>query len=111
MDYSEIAKAVSELGFGAVSLAAVLIACWKLLSWGKAIVDNAMAQLERERERSSEVYGKLAKAIDEHSAQAREFHMEVRNAHGYQREEHKKMIENLDEQAKVLLRINGERHS
>ncbi len=110
MDIPGLAKIIGELGFGAVCMGAVLFASWKLLNWGKGIVDNAMAQLERERDRSADVYNKLSKAIDEHTSQAREFHMEVRNAHGYQREEHNKMIQNLDEQYKVLLRINGEKH-
>ena len=71
------------------------------------------------------------KAIGEHSSQAREFHSSVIEAHKYQREEHKdandkliqqvtmtismlKLIEkisnNLDEQGKTLLRINGYTH-
>jgi hypothetical protein len=135
MDFTGIGKSISELGFGAVAMGAVLFAAWKLLNWGKGIVDNAMAQLERERDRSAEVYNKLSHAIDEHTTQAKEFHNEVRTAHGYQREEHNKLIDgmtsmcgeikrcsentqkehermitNLDEQAKVLLRINGEKH-
>jgi len=142
MDLSEIGKVISELGFGAVAMSAVIFASWKLMVWGKDIVDKAMVQLERERERSSEVYTKLSRAIDDHTSQAKEFHMEVRNAHGYQRDEHnkimdgvvtvcselkrcsdqqqdnadqrqkehEKMITNLDEQYKVLLRINGEKH-
>lgn len=135
MDLTNLAKLISELGVTAVVVGAVLFASWKLLNWGKAIVDNAMTQLERERDRSAEVYSKMSKAIDEHTAQAREFHVEVRNAHVYQREEHCKLIdgmssvcseikicgentqreheriiENLDEQHKVLLRINGEKH-
>ena len=105
-----LAKIISQLGFGAVAMGAILYAAWKLLQWGKEIVDNAMKQVESERIRSAEIYTKFAAAIDEHTAQAREFHIEVRNVHQYQREEHCKMIENLEEQGKVLLRINGEKH-
>jgi len=105
-----IAKIIGELGFGAVAMAAVFFATWKLLLWGKEIVDTAMKQVETERIRSLEVYAKFIAAIDEHTAQTREFNVEVKNAHQYQREEHCKMIENLEEQSKILLRINGEKH-
>jgi len=71
------------------------------------------------------------KAITEHTAQSKQFHDSVVEAHKYQRDEHKeangklieqsvttanmlKLIEkistNLDEQGKILLRINGYTH-
>jgi uncharacterized coiled-coil DUF342 family protein len=142
MDPTGIMKSISEFGFTTVAMAAIIFAAWKLLNWGKSIVDNAMQQVETERARSAEVFFKLSAAIDEHTTQAKEFHMDVKNAHNYQRDEHskimtsciaicdelrraaekmsyettqrqkehEKMIFNLEEQAKVLLRINGERH-
>jgi len=110
MDIESISKVIANFGFGTIAMAAILFAAWKLLEWGKGIVDTAMQQVETERIRSAEVYKKFSEAIEEHTSQAREFHMEVKNAHGYQREEHTKMIENLDEQYKILLRINGEKH-
>ena len=93
MDIGTISKSIAELGYGAIALSAVLVASWKLLTWGKSIVDTAMGQLETERVRSTETYRKLASAIDEHTAQAKEFHGEVRNAHQYQREEHMKILD------------------
>ena len=141
MDIGFPSKAIGEFGFAAVSLAAILFAAWKLLKWGKDLVDKSMVQLEAERVRGAATYDKMSKALDEHTAQAKEFHAEVRNAHVYQREEHNKIIEgitvicaemrqcseksqweatarqkehekiiaNLEEQYKVLLRMNGEK--
>ncbi len=75
---------------------------------------------------------KWQKVIDDMTSQSREFQNQVRDAHNYQREEHKEQIKvlnqidtnaqargralekicgNLEEQGKVLTRINGEKHS
>lgn len=91
-----------------------------ILNQSSKILDMAMSLNE-----------KWQKCIDEHTAQASAFHNQVSEAHKYQRDEHKEMIEslqimnanaeqrgkaldrindNLEEQGKVLARINGIKH-
>jgi len=96
MSIVEILKLFGQYGFGAVAMAAILFASWKLLEWGKGIVDKAMQQVEVERTRSDEVYRKFATVIDEHTLQAKEFHTEVRSAHNYQREEHRQCLDSIN---------------
>ena len=78
---------------------------WKLLCWGKEIVDTTMQQIEREREKFLITINSLTEAvnstkttIDRSCNISIDFHAQVNEAHKHQREEHQKMINALDRQ-------------
>ncbi len=95
-----MAEIIGKYGVGALVIIVLCVISFliirHILKQSDKILDSAMVANE-----------KWQKAIDEHTAQAREFHNVVNQAHEYQRKEHERMITNLDEQAKILVRING----
>lgn len=112
-----LAQLVSDFGLNVVAFAFIAFVSWKLLSWGKSIVDSVMEQAKQERVKFTEAIDKLNRSIENHSNDATYRHQIVNDAHSFQREEHMKMIESLgkliansEEQGKVLLRINGYKH-
>jgi hypothetical protein len=117
-------KAFLEGGIG-VGLAIALISILYL------VVKHVLKSQDKILEMATTQNEGWQKAIGEHTAQAKQFHDSVIEAHRYQREEHKegnnklieqsvmfanmiKLIEkisaNLDEQGKTLTRINGYTH-
>lgn len=102
--------ACRELGLSAVLalvLAGILIFFVKwLVKHVNSLLDNAkQAQIMYQ-----ETIAKFLKDLEEHTQQAKAFHEEVKTNNTYVRNEHDRMIKNLDEQYKVLLRINGEKY-
>jgi len=71
------------------------------------IIKHILKQSDKILDSSMQANEKWQKVIDEHTAQAKEFHNQVIEAHRYQKIEHEKMIENLGEQGQILKRING----
>lgn len=90
--------------FGLVGLmaGAVLALLFFVIKWTLNTAQHIIQQAAEERKA-------WVKSLDDHTAQNREFSRSVVDAHGFQRKEHEKMIENLEEQGKVLARINGYR--
>lgn len=86
-------ESMTQFGITATLILAILIMFGWLLKW---LLDT----VKEERFAWKELINKLSKTIDEHTIQAREFHNNVNEAHRYQREEHKEMIQ-------ILGRMNG----
>jgi methyl-accepting chemotaxis protein len=64
--------------------------------------------LKLEREQFVSVLGDISKNFEAHSSRAKEFHRQIRDAHAFQREEHIKMIENLNQMTVKIHEGNGE---
>ena len=115
--------------FGAASL--IFAAFMFLLRWVLKTQDKILDDAKEERKLSQDVMISYQKTLEQMNMQAGELHRQVTEAHAYQRSEHEKMIEgissictlsqqhgkcleqithNLDEQGKILLRINGDKH-
>jgi hypothetical protein len=89
-----------EYGLLGVVICAVIVLLYKIVMWTLATTKEILAQAAKERECFTEKIAEVTKALDSHSATAREFHNQVVEAHKFQREEHKEMIISLG-------RING----
>ena len=88
MDLSAIVKLVTEAGVGIVAIGAVIFMSWKLLSWGKGIVDKVLQQAAMEREAWQRAVSLVTTAIDNLGLRNVEAHNIAAEAHKYQREEH-----------------------
>jgi ABC-type transport system involved in cytochrome bd biosynthesis fused ATPase/permease subunit len=80
---------VKDLGFGVGFMVLCFVIVFYILRQQKDILQQA----KEERAVFLSTIEKFTKAIDDHTAQAREFHNNVTEAHKYQREEHKDMAE------------------
>lgn len=100
MGIDTMADILGKYGIGAL---VIVVLC--VISF--LIIKHILTQSDKILDSAMQVNEKWQKAIDEHTAQAREFSTAVNTAHEFQRKEHEKMIANLDEQAKILVRING----
>ena len=78
-----------------------------LLRWVLAEMKLILEREFTERNQWAGIIRGFQDSINEHTAQAKIFSEGVVEAHRFQRAEHEKMIDNLDEQGKVLARING----
>jgi hypothetical protein len=78
---------VKDLGFGVGFMALCFIIVFYILKQQKEILQQA------KEERAVFLYTieRFTKAIEDHTAQAREFHNNVTEAHKFQREEHQEM--------------------
>lgn len=74
-----------------------------VLKWVFDINSKLLSDMADERRMQMEVRQQFAENIKEISQISKDFHNEVRDAHKFQREEHKQMIETLG-------RINGYSH-
>jgi hypothetical protein len=100
-------KLFSEAGIAIVSVSAIIFMSWKLLLWGKQIVDGVLAQMAKQNEAWQAVVDRSTRTLDEHSKSASSFQDQSIEAHKYQRDEHQKMITILDEIKFTMVRING----
>ena len=99
----------SEYGLIGLILAALFFMLWKMLTWVMSFIREIQKQQAEERviwlaklEKIGDVIAKVNDGIDDHDRRA--------DGRGkFVRSEHEKMIENLDEHYKILLRINGEK--
>ena len=115
---------ISQLGFGGVIFAAFMV----LLRWVLRTQEKILDSSREERVTAQLVNHGYLKSIEQMNIQSSEFHKQVTDAHTFQRSEHEKMLEglnkvciinqqhsdclekvkeNLEEQGKALLRING----
>jgi hypothetical protein len=107
MDFSSLVKLISEAGIAIVSVSSIIFMSWKLLSWGKQIVDTVLAQMATQNTAWQALIDRSTKAIEEHTQAACTFHDRVDEAHKYQREEHQKLISILEDIKIALIRMNG----
>jgi len=82
-----------EFGLPGLIMFAVITLLFFVIKWTLSTTKEIMSQAAKERE-------SWIRALAEHTEQAKSFHAEVKEAHSYQREEHKEMI-------RCLGRING----
>ncbi len=99
-----------DFGLVGVMAGSITILLFLVVKWTLQTTKEILRQAEKERECWRGTIDAINKTIDNHNSRAQEFHSSVQEAHKYQRDEHEKMIKNLDEQYKVLLRINGEKY-
>jgi hypothetical protein len=118
---------IPQLGFGGV----IFVAFMFLLKWVLKTQDKVLDNSKEERATSQLVVQGFLKTLEQMNIQSSESHKQVTEAHNYQRAEHEKLMEslsevcftskqnsdclekiknNLDEQGKVLVRINGFKH-
>jgi len=102
--------------YGPVWLVLVLIlaAVWKMIIWLMAFIkeDRAQQAIEREKwlcrlEKLDDSIEKTATSIDKTTASIDNHDKRADERGNHVRLEHEKMIANLEEQGKTLLRING----
>ena len=115
---------ITQFGFAGL----IFIAFMFLLKWVLKTQEKILTDAKEERASWQTVMNNFQKNIETTSVQASEFHKQVTEAHSYQREEHNKILEglnnvcngikghtdcldkmkeNLEEQGKTLARING----
>jgi len=86
---SGLINSVKDLGFGVGFMALCFVVVLYILKQQKEI----LAQAKEERAVFLTTIERFTKAIEDHTAQAREFHNNTTEAHRFQREEHKDMAE------------------
>lgn len=96
-----------EYGLLGVVLGLVLFAVWKIIIWLMAFIKEDRENQVKERqawlcrlEKQSDALDKIVNSLDQHDKRADERGRFVRS-------EHEKMMGNLEEQTKILTRING----
>lgn len=89
-----------EMGLGVTLAIATFAAFFFLLKWVLKASEKMLERMHEQEMRAWTVMEGYQKALQEHTAQAKEFHNSVQEAHRFQREEHKEMIASLG-------RING----
>ena len=118
---------IPQLGFGGV----IFVAFMFLLKWVLKTQDKVLDNSKEERVTNQLVVQGFLKQLEQMNIQSSESHKQTTEAHNYQRGEHEKFMDemsnvifmtkqnsdclikikdNLDEQGKVLLRINGYKH-
>ena len=80
---------VKDLGFGVGFMVLCFVIVFYILRQQKEILQQA----KEERSVFLSTIERFTKAIEDHTAQAREFHNNVNTAHTFQREEHKDMAD------------------
>jgi peptidoglycan hydrolase CwlO-like protein len=109
---STLLKLVTQLGFGVLIFVALMVLLRWVLRQQEKILDNA----REERQNWQNIVSKFRDEIEKHTANAKEFHNQVKEAHKYQREEHKEIctmcnhISTGIKEAVILLKaMNGKR--
>ena len=103
----DFGKLFSDYGFNGVVIGTLFFILWRMLVWVMKWVDKQSEQHNAERTVWAKVLENLNQSILLHNQGSIEARRTTEEAHKFQRTEHEKMINNLDEQAKVLARING----
>ena len=89
-----------EMGLGVTLAIATFAAFFFLLKWVLKASEKMLERMHEQELRAWATMEGYQKALQEHTAQAKEFHNTVQEAYRFQREEHKQMIDTLG-------RING----
>lgn len=101
-----LVKIIGEYGLGLGVLAILGL-------FGRGVLGEIRKILERdheERMKWSDIIIGFQKSITEHTQNAQAFHREVADSHKYQKEEHEKLSNQMDEVTRALGRINGYKH-
>lgn len=96
----EFARVCSELGLGAALSAGVFVAFFFLLKWVLGASSEQLRVMAEERTAWRMMQAEFANELKSIQETNRAFHAEVREAHRFQREEHKEL-------SMILGRING----
>jgi len=106
MEMPQILKLLQDFGIDLVAFAFIAVVSWKLLCWGKCIVDTVMEQAKVEREVWQKAVASLAETMTLHNNLASAFHAQVTEAHKFQREEHEKLISMANESLNAIKLAN-----
>ena len=127
MEGFSIPEIITQFGFAGL----IFVAFMFLLKWVLRTQETVLADAKEERASWQTIMSNYQRSLEATSIQAAEFHKQVTEAHGYQREEHGKVLEglsklcvvaqtnsdcltkikdNLAEQGQALARINGFKH-
>ena len=98
---SGIIDSVKDLGFGVGFMVLCFVIVFYILKQQKEILQQA----KEERGVFLGTIERFTKAIEDHTAQAREFHNNVTEAHKFQREEHKDMAASQNSICQVLTAV------
>ena len=90
----------SQYGLLGLMVCAIVTLLFIIIKWTLATTRDILNTAREERELSNKERECWMKAFNAHTEQAKLFHESVKDAHDYQRQEHKEMIE-------ILGRING----
>jgi Na+-transporting methylmalonyl-CoA/oxaloacetate decarboxylase gamma subunit len=100
-------KIFSEYGFG-VAMAIVFVSIfWYMMRWMARQVERIMDAADKRDVCNIALLEHQREVMAQRNEQDKEFHVEVKSAHDFQRQEHERMINALDEIVKTVLRING----
>ena len=96
-----------QYGLLGLTIGSITFLLFLVIKWTLETTKSILAQAAKEREA-------WTKAISDHTEQAKAFHESVKEAHDYQREEHRKLAEQqlktclcMEQVEKALGRING----
>lgn len=100
-------KMFQEFGLIGLIVGVLFFILWRMLCWVMAFIKDMTKQHTDERllwndslNKHNDTLAKIAEGIDRHDERA-----DLRGQ--YVRSEHEKMMKNLEEQGKILARING----
>lgn len=100
----------NEYGLVGLIIGILFFILWRILIWVMTFVKDTTKQHNEERllwndslNKHNDILNKISDSIDRHDERANERGKFVRS-------EHEKMMSNLDEQTKILIRINGFKH-
>jgi hypothetical protein len=82
-----------EFGLAGLLSGAGTILLFFVLKWTLESTKQILNQAAHEREIFQQLQAQWIISLNEHTAQARAFHDDVKQAHQFQREEHQKMLE------------------
>ena len=107
----------SEYGLVGTIVGVLFFILWRIIVYTMQFVSKITDQQSKERESwqlmlasHQDVIRSIAESIRLHHQQSDEAHRTLRDGQSYQRQEHEKMIGNLNEIAITLGRINGYKH-
>lgn len=97
----------SEYGLIGLIIGVLFFILWRMLVWVMSFIKEIKNEHNEERKIWHALDVSKAKALDDLLANIKRHDEKADERGKYTRLEHEKMINNLDEQAKVLARING----
>jgi hypothetical protein len=103
----DIVSWVEKFGLGIALSIGVFTAFFYLLKWVLRQQETILKQAAEERKVWQTLFERNNKSIDEHIIQSRNAHDATTEAHRFQREEHSKLADQLNEITAALGRING----
>ena len=96
-----------EYGLLGLMCGAVITLLFIVVKWTLATTRDIMKQASIEREYWQKIVDRMNDTWNNHTAQAKQFHDSVQEAHRFQREEHGTIMKGLGEITVALGRING----